>query len=243
MSDRDHEEEDIEEIPRLIWDRPHYKWQTEIFIPRIYDGDADEIPEGFNAVRVELDGTAGADLNWKEAQNKAQRAVDKGYWIFWNIDLGLFSRLALPLGNQGQYLTLGLSLDHFRSTLWKEFHGRTIGLGLYRGSLDFSEGFPWDPDQILHLQGWLQSHFGDFAEFKSQTTMQVSDFTQVEPTLLKYNGVGRILLRMFCPFSFFESLSLMNSPSYLLFYLVCQKKINKTQFCPFYDIIQEEMVC
>lgn len=113
---------------------------------------------GFNAVTIGLNGQVQGDLNWKSAREQAQWAIEKGYGILWDMQLGLFSGLKRPLMNQTQFLSLSLSLQHFRDTLWKEFEVETVGLSLFRGSADFSRDFQWDEHQEQHFKEWRQEN-------------------------------------------------------------------------------------
>jgi hypothetical protein len=125
--------------------------------PRVFDGAfREDIPPGFDAVTIRLDGRVKADLDWKGAQKEAQRAIEHGYTLLWDIQLGLFEGLKQPLVNQSQFLSLALSLEHFRDSLWKEFQAHTIGASLYRGGADFSRGFSWDSIQEENFKRWLQ---------------------------------------------------------------------------------------
>ncbi len=80
---------------------------------------------------VYLDLSRRSMLNWKKGE-KAE---------IYHLDFGLQSDLAHPLSNQTQFLTLSLAVDHFCKTMTKE---DVLGICLYRGSLDFSEKFPFD---------------------------------------------------------------------------------------------------
>src|SRR5437764_741988 len=103
----------------VTWDRPHFYVDERAFVPVIFDGPPKaSTPNGFNVRRVAVDGRMRSDLNWKEAEEVAQRAVDAGLLIFWDLDLGLFSDLPLPLSDQSQFMSLVLSIDHFLETLW-----------------------------------------------------------------------------------------------------------------------------
>lgn len=110
-----------------------------VFAPAIYDlKQLDEkVPEGFNAVCIRLDGKIDADLDWKLQRQAAVRFIASGLKILWELDLGLFSHLKQSISDQAQFLAINLSLDHFLNKLWLEFHKHTIGICLYRGSLDF----------------------------------------------------------------------------------------------------------
>lgn len=107
----------------------------------------ESVPPKFDAVCLKIDGTIRSNLSWAKEIEVARRYVEQGLRLFWEIDLGLFDRLERPLSDQGQFQSLALSLEHFRDSVWKQFRHETIGLSIYRGNLDFSEGYPWDPDQ------------------------------------------------------------------------------------------------
>lgn len=122
------EVEEVEELAEVV-DIP--------FAKAIFDSEClgEVVPLGFDAVRILIDGRIKADLSWREAHAAAVAYVKKGLRLFWEIDLGLFDQLNLPISNQSQFLSLSLSLEHFRDTLWKEFRSESVGLCLYRGIL------------------------------------------------------------------------------------------------------------
>lgn len=131
------------------------------FIPSIFEGNIEQgVPFGFNTVMIELDGRMQADLNWKKEKKLALDAIEKGYALMWNLQLGLFGELTQPLTHQAQFLSLALSLEHFRDSLWKEFKSQTVGLSLFRGSVDFSRNFRWDAHQEQSLKDWLREECG-----------------------------------------------------------------------------------
>ena len=97
-----------------------------------------------------------ADLNWNQSCEKARMHQNQEKKIFWQLNLGLFQHLTLPLANQTQFNALFLSLEHFRDTIWKEFERDSLGLCFYNGNADFSQDFQWDEDQEKNWLGWLQ---------------------------------------------------------------------------------------
>jgi hypothetical protein len=105
---------------------------------RLFEGDVGEpVPTG--ASRIYLDGRLSSDLNWKKGCQQALTELEQGRKIFWELDLGLFHELPQPLTSQTQFASLSATLDHFRSTLWQEFAASTVGLCLYRGTVDFRQ--------------------------------------------------------------------------------------------------------
>lgn len=143
-----HEHEDHEEEEEIALFRPAF-----VFDAQSLD---EEVPAPFDTVKIKLEGTLKADLKWEKERAAAASYIAKGLRIFWEMDLGLFQGLKYPISNASQFLSLSLSLDHFRDTLWKEFRDQTAGLCLYRGSADFSVGYQWNEEQEANLQGWLK---------------------------------------------------------------------------------------
>lgn len=183
-----HVDEHVEEEEDLIE-------SVSFFSPRIFEGyEQAHIPTGFEAVTLSIDGRLQADLDWKKVREKAYQAVEKGYALMWEMQLGLFE--GLTLHHHTQFLTLTLSLEHFRDSLWKEFKSHTIGISLFRGLADFSQSFPWDPHQMQSLKEWLQE--------RGESEKASWDFNQ-----LRQHLEGRHLLRLFCRDVAIEYLSLL----------------------------------
>lgn len=154
--------------------------------PRIYEGNwQDSLPEGFDSVIIHLDGRVQADLDWKKERDQAQKAVEAGYTLLWNMHLGLFDDLIQPLTNQSQFLSLTLALEHFRDSLWKEFKSHTLGIALYQGSADFGHHFRWDEHQEQNLKSWLKE-----IELPQLVSLEL-------PELIKQSETQQ-LIRLFC---------------------------------------------
>lgn len=153
-------------------------------------------PAHFNAVSIALNAEMKADLQWKEEVKAAEEYVNGGYKLFWELDLGLFSRLPMPLTNQSQFLSLGLSIEHFKEEIWKRFGENSIGVCLYRGNADFSHSFPWDDEQITHFQLWLKDHFIDPRQFTEETGLSIVKFGDVQPA--KLNQKNSYLASLYC---------------------------------------------
>ncbi|MBA3723063.1 MAG: hypothetical protein H0W88_11785 [Parachlamydiaceae bacterium] len=184
----------------LRWDKPRFLLDDKPFYPIIFDPSdrSIDIPDGFNTIIIKINGMMKADLDWKNAKKYAQSYIEKGYFILWEIELGLFSNLAFALDHQTQYLSLTLSLEHFRDSLWKEFNQHSLGLILYRGSADFSCHFEWTHSQVENLRGWLLESFAEVETFTREIGISISDFNDIEPDLLQQNELGKHLLKIFC---------------------------------------------
>lgn len=157
----------------------------------------EEVPSGFNSVRILLDATLKADLLWQKERLAAEKYIRKGFRIFWDIQLGL-SELSLPIGNQSQFLSLSLALEHFRDTLWKEFRQQSIGLCIYRGSANFSLTFLWNEEELSNLRDWLKEIFIDINSFVSETVCIASSFAEINVLNLSSTREGERLIALYC---------------------------------------------
>ncbi len=155
-------------------------------------------PEGFEAVRIPLDGTLQGKLDWSEAKKVASGYCAQGLKIVWDLDLGLFCRMVHPLAHQGQFQSFVLALEHFRDTLWKEFRTQTAGLIVYRGSGDLSQGFPWDEGALKNLQHALQTAFPTLDQLHAALDLPVAAFSEVTVELLQRTPQGLACLSLFC---------------------------------------------
>lgn len=202
-----------EEIPlnELRWDKPDYAFNGHSFIPLVAESSTQEIPPDFNARVIELEGGMQANLEWKGVKEQAHHYMEQGYFLFWKIKLGLFSELRMPLAYQAQYLSLGLSLEHFRDVIWKEFKSKSLGVAVYQGSADFSHQFPWDEQQIINLRGWIQDHFLTVEQFTQETSISTPSFDQINPLSLSLSPIGQQIIRLFCRDVAVEYLTLLTS--------------------------------
>lgn len=140
----------------IHWDAPHYYLDGHVFIPRVHERE--ELNNQSNSIAIQLDGTTSSHLEWNQAKTNAREFIKKGYKIFWNLDLGLFSRLKRPLSNQTQYLSLELSLKHFKEFIWNDLCADSLGVCLYQGPAEFRLDLQLDEEDEGHYEEWTASH-------------------------------------------------------------------------------------
>ncbi len=144
-----------EEVDESIIDLRSDLLKREDFIPHIFEGTLQDLPiKGFNGILIRINGQIHSDLDWTSPREQAKQATERGLVILWEIDLGLFHQLSLPLNNQTQFNTLSLAIDHFKSTLWTDFASSSLGLCVYSGSLDFSSALKRDHDLFEKCKVW-----------------------------------------------------------------------------------------
>lgn len=188
--------------------------RNEVF--RIFNAEflGETVPSGFNAVKIELDASASADLDWKKTIEIATDYILKGYSLFWEIHLGLFLPPYFPLSDQTQYLALSLSLRYFRDHVWTEFKEATIGASIYQGKADFSQGYLWNEEQTLNLQEWLHDNFHEIQTLEKEIDAQsdsLGSFSEINHITLGSNPAGRRLLSLFCRNAVVEYLDLLRN--------------------------------
>lgn len=111
------------------------------------------IPDGFDAVKIPLDGTLKSDLDWTKQRQWVEEHPE--YHILWDLDLGLFSDLR-SLRNQTQFKSLTLSINHFLESIWQQFHSRTLGVVLFQGTIHFENAIPWDEEEEQIFVEWQE---------------------------------------------------------------------------------------
>lgn len=167
------------------------------------------IPSGFNAVKIRIDGGIKSDLFWIEEKQAAREIAAKGLNIFWEMDLGISSLLKHPITHPSQFLSFKLSLEHFRDTLWKEFQDQSIGISLYRGTIDFAASYLFDVEQEKNLSGWLEDKFETIEALNEELSHNFSTFFEVASHALKDTPRGRQILQIYCRDTVSEYLDLL----------------------------------
>lgn len=208
-------------------DREPVEEAEEAIVPfpaTIFDAafNGEPVPAGFDTVRIPIDGKLTADLSWKKEREAAVAYVAQGLRIFWEIDLGLPHSMHHALSNRTQFLALTLSLEHFCKTLGKEFRKESVGLCLFRGSLDFSHDYPWDEEQTANFQEWIHECYPSIDAFAKDTSLDISDFKSITSDFLKETEVGKTLLQYFCRDAVSEYLDLLAAgvPDYIPLFLL-----------------------
>lgn len=202
-------------------------------IPCVYDGHLSTLSsKDFNTVKMTLTAKLDSDLSWKKQEKEANEICDKGLNILWNLDLGLFSELPLPLSDTTQYKSLHLALDHFFETVWTQFEPNTVGAVLFKGSIDLRGKWSWDPDQILNLQNEITSLFKDENALHNKIGIPCKDLMEITPKELDQTEYGRNILRFICLDSALDYLEILAArfPDSLLPYVLLDAKPISSKF-------------
>lgn len=117
----------------------------ERFFPYIQEGDGLNTPHNThcNTICVQLPARPDSELNWTEQKKRAEELVEKGLLIFWQLDLGLEAG-SLALKDTSLFFSFSIALEQFGKELWPSFKESTVGISLYRGSLNVAERLIWN---------------------------------------------------------------------------------------------------
>lgn len=121
----------------------------EPFYPYI-SSTAESVPSNCNAVCIRLDASSTSLLNWKKEIARAEALQEAGIRILWEMDFSLYTE---TFSDEARFLSLEMAVKHFTKTIWPLFSQASLGVILYRGSLDFSEGFPWSFEEQEACEG------------------------------------------------------------------------------------------
>lgn len=156
-----------------------------------------------------LEGGVKASLDWTLAKIEAREQIEKNKRILWNLDLGLFNRLVHPFSQQSQFLSLRLSIDHFKREIWPVFGDGSAGVLLYNGPADYRRTFPWDAAQSSNLCEWLKEAFPSIDELNIETGLFFHDHNEATAHTLCTTTNGSRLLSLFCRDACVEYLNLL----------------------------------
>lgn len=197
----------------LEWENRAFLLNGKSHVPKVWDGQPKEqVPEGFNAVVIKLDARIDSKLRWEKELSWARECISKGLHILWELDLGIPTELKQPLSSETQFRALALAIEHFVNNVWTHYQNESIGAILYRGSLDFSHGFNWSPEQKAQFKDWLEDR----------------ELEYDEPMKLKQKNDGYAYIRLYCRDVIVQYLDLLTTklpPTLLAFALVDSRGI------------------
>ncbi len=163
-----------------------------------------------DSVIIHLKAGVQDPLDFQKEHLACQEAIKKGLSLKFVIDLGLFSKLKRPLSNKSQYLSLELSLEHFKNTLWSEFHESIVDICLYEGDLDFSD-FIIFQELTPNLQEWILERFSTIESFRDESGIQITNFEEITPELLVTTTSGKFIKSLFCRDVAFDYLQMLKA--------------------------------
>lgn len=160
---------------------------------------------------IPLEAGLKSSLDWSKEKELALQNKEEGKLILWELQLGLFDQLVHPFSHQSQFLSLRLSLDHFKTDLWPEWQEYSLGVCLYRGSADYRKHFPWDDSQRHNLQEWVKEAFPSMNDLSIEIKTTLTHANEITPKALEKTPEGCRLLSLFCRDACVEYLNLLTA--------------------------------
>jgi len=102
--------------------------------------------EAANAVLIKLPASVDNELIWEKERAYAERASEEGKLILWEFDFGISTK-KIDSSDSSLFYSLGIAVDEFVNTLWRDHKDVSIGVVLYRGDAHFARKFLWNDEQ------------------------------------------------------------------------------------------------
>jgi len=143
-----------ESTPFISWDGKSLFIEGAPFFPVV---QSEGVPcAGYNAVMLRLEGGLHDDLNWKKELEQAKVLTQQGFYILWELGLGIGSSFSLD--DEPSFLTLKIALEEFSKKI-QPFSRQSIGVVLYKGKADCSKEFLWTEKQQENFKKWLEDRY------------------------------------------------------------------------------------
>ncbi len=140
---------------------PNYVYiDQEKFFPILQEmEDISDDLESVNGVVIYVNCAEDSDFKWEDAFLLAEKAVELGKWILWDLDFG-FQEGKVFLQDTSTFFSAGIAIEEFVKTLGVPFQGSTIGACIFRGGVDFAKYFVWtEQHESLYLEKSKESAF------------------------------------------------------------------------------------
>ncbi len=146
-----------------------------------FDGPLEQMHPDATCLVVKLPAGVDQQLDWKSEIEIAKQAVASGKRVLFELCLGLFKDLKLPLNDQIQFASLLLACKVFREQVLPEFQDSTAGVILGRLEGTSLYEINWDENERENFTEWHEGRFGITAK----------------PELLALSPEGRLILKLF----------------------------------------------
>jgi len=107
------------------------------FFPKISEHVQDFCANKHNACQIHLDGSYRSEVKWEGAIDQAEKIIEQGGFLFWDLDFGL-NQSNIRLDHALFFQCFSLAIAEFNEKIWERFKEYTVGVNLYRGELSYS---------------------------------------------------------------------------------------------------------
>ncbi|MCH1429776.1 MAG: hypothetical protein GWP59_00045 [Chlamydiales bacterium] len=159
----------------------------------VWDGNLDAV----NVVKIKLDLSLSSDLNFNTQIEQAKQAEEKGLFLWWELDLGLFDRLTAPLDQEAQFLSLEIACKHFNEKVLEPFSASTFALSLFKGRVLDYQSIRYSDHLQKQWQLWLSSRFESIEKLNEQFSRAFKDFDELSLDSLQHIEAGIFERKLF----------------------------------------------
>lgn len=134
----------------ITFDNNYLYVDQEKFFPILHEmGDCADSLDSVNGVVIYVDCGKDADFKWEEATALAEKGVELGKWILWELDFHL-QEDRIFLQDTSTFYSCGIAVEEFVKTLAAPFSEHTLSVSLFRGGVDFAKYFLWTEEHERH---------------------------------------------------------------------------------------------
>lgn len=134
----------------ITFDTNYLYLDQEKFFPILQEmGDCADCLDSVNGVVIYVDCGDNADFKWEESRALAEKAVELGKWILWELDFHLQEKQVF-LQDTSAFYSCGIAVEEFVKALAAPFAESTLGVCLFRGGVDFAKYFLWTEEHERH---------------------------------------------------------------------------------------------
>lgn len=105
-------------------------------------------------IQIPIDASVTSDIVWDIEQKRAEQAAQEGKKIVWDFDFGCTNPQGFRLQDPLQWNTSRLAMEYFVGSIWPKYEKETLGVSLYRGTIDWIHHLYWDEAQKEHFYRW-----------------------------------------------------------------------------------------
>ena len=134
----------------ITFDTNYLYLDQEKFFPILQEmADCMDSFDSVNGVVIYVDCGESSDFKWEDAQAMAEKAVELGKWILWELDFHLHEE-RIFLQDTSAFYAYGIAVEEFVKRLAEPFSEQTLGARIFRGSVEFAKYFLWTEEHERH---------------------------------------------------------------------------------------------
>lgn len=173
--------------------------QGKPFTLKLCDFLADYDPQEHNCCKIPVDLSSEVPLDFSFAKESAQKIIDQGGWILWDLYIDFPTKLS-QMRFEGLFNVHFHSLKIFSEQLIEPFKNASLGSCLFQASAEVDRIFRWSEADTIEFQEWLEDLYAT-PEHLFETTQNVlgdlQTFQDLDSHMLEVTPFSRHLRNVY----------------------------------------------